>query len=119
MWMKKRTWWSLNLKRWMSKMTSTQPMQSYTRSWKSMRSYIGWPPRNSVMWSLSEKKSLQSLMKTIRLLEHLDLRIISWLRGPRSLRQNYSKSEPSWKGLQVLSSMRCSVFRNLLSIESV
>ena len=23
MWMKKRTWWSLNLRRWMNKMTST------------------------------------------------------------------------------------------------
>ena len=30
-----------------------------------------------------------------------------------------SKSELSWKGLQVLSSMRCSVFRNLLLIEQV
>ena len=43
--------------RWMSKMTSTQPMQSYTRSQKSMRSCIGWPPRSLVIWSLSEKKS--------------------------------------------------------------
>ena len=34
MWMKKRTWWSLNLRRWMNKMTSTQPMQNYTRSRK-------------------------------------------------------------------------------------
>ena len=45
-------------------------MQSYTRSLKSMRSCIGWPPRSLVIWSLSEKKSLQSLMKQIRLLEH-------------------------------------------------
>ena len=45
-------------------------MQSYTRSLKSMRSCIGWPPRSLVIWSLSEKKSLQSLMKSIRLLEH-------------------------------------------------
>ena len=50
--------------------TSTQPMQSYTRSQKSMKSCIGWPPRNLVMWSLSEKKSLQSLMKQIKLLEY-------------------------------------------------
>ena len=28
MWTKKRTWWSLNLRRWMNKMTSTQPMQN-------------------------------------------------------------------------------------------
>ena len=62
--------WSLSLKRWMNKMTSTQPMQSYTRSPKSMRSCIGWPPRSLVKWSLNEKKSLQSLMKQIRPLEH-------------------------------------------------
>ena len=31
----------------------------------------------------------------------------SWLRRPKSLRQNYSKSKLSWKGLQALSSMRC------------
>ena len=37
---------------------------------ESMRSCIGWPLRSLVMWSLSEKKSLQSLMKPIRLLEH-------------------------------------------------
>ena len=47
----------------------------------------------------------------------LSLRIISCLRRPRSLRQNCSKSELSWKGLQVLSSMRCSVFKNLFPIE--
>ena len=29
-----------------------------------------WPPRSSVMWSLNEKKSPQSLMKQIRPLEH-------------------------------------------------
>ena len=39
--MKKRTWWSLNLRRWMNKMTSTQLMQNYTRSPKNMRSCIG------------------------------------------------------------------------------
>ena len=31
-WMKKRNWWSPSLRRWMNKMTSTQLMQSYTRS---------------------------------------------------------------------------------------
>ena len=36
-------------------MTSTQPMQSCTRSQRSMRRCIGWPPRSLVMWSLSEK----------------------------------------------------------------
>ena len=40
-----------------------------------------------------------------------------WLERPRSLRQSYSKLDFSWKGLQALSSMRCSVFRNLLPIE--
>ena len=54
-----------------------------------------------------------------RPLEQWDLRIISWLRKPRSLRQNYSKSEPSWKGLQVQSSMRCSVFKNLLLVKPI
>ena len=39
--MKKKTWWSQNLKSWMSKMTSIQPMQNYTRSRKSMRNCIG------------------------------------------------------------------------------
>ena len=52
--------------------------------------------------------------QTIRV---LSLRIISCLRRPRSLRQNCSKSELSWKGLQVLSLMRCSVFKNLFPIE--
>ena len=37
---------------------------------ESMRSCIGWAPISLVMWSLSEKKSLQSLMKPIKLLEH-------------------------------------------------
>ena len=55
--------WSLSLKRWMNKITSTQPMQSYIRSRKSMRTCIGWPPRSLVKWSLNEKKSPQSLMK--------------------------------------------------------
>ena len=38
----------------------------------------------------------------------LSLRIISWLKSPRSLRQNCSKSELNWKGLQVQSLIRCS-----------
>ena len=37
----------------------------------------------------------------------------------KKLEAECSKSEPSWKGLQVQSSMRCSVYRNLLSIEPV
>ena len=68
--MKKRTWWSLSLRRWMNKITSTQSMQSYIRSQKNMRSCIGWLLRSLVMWSLSEKKSLQCLIKPIRILEH-------------------------------------------------
>ena len=39
----------------MNKMTSTQPMQSCTRSQRSMRRCIGWPLRSLVMWILSEK----------------------------------------------------------------
>ena len=38
---KKRNWWSPSLRRWMNKMTFIQPMQSYTRSQKSIRSCIG------------------------------------------------------------------------------
>ena len=33
--------------------------------------------------------------------------------------QNCSKSEHNWKGLQVLSSIRCSVFKNRLPIEPI
>ena len=43
---------------------------SYIRSRKSMRSCIGWLPKSSMMWSWNGKKSPQSLMKPIRLLEH-------------------------------------------------
>ena len=93
--------------------------KNYTRFLRSMRNYISWPPRSSVMWSLNVKKSLRSLMKPIKLLEHCGLRTISWLRKPRSLRQSGSKSELSWRGLQVLSLTRCLAFRNLLLIESV
>ena len=100
-------------------MTYMQPMQNYTRSRKNMRSCIGWPPRSLVKWSLNEKKFQQSLMKLIRPLEHQDLRIISLLRRPRSLRQSCSKSKLCWKGLQVQSLTKCLVFRNLLLIKPV
>ena len=43
----------------------------------------------------------------------------SSLRRPRRLRQNCSKLELSWKGPQVQSLMKCSVFRKLLLIEPV
>ena len=72
-----------------------------------------------VIWNLIKKSFPQSLMKPIRLLEHCDLRTISWLRRPRNLKQNYSKLELSWRGLLVRSLMRCLIFRNLLSIEPV
>ena len=70
MWMKKRNLWSLSLKRWMNKMASTQPMQSCTRSQRSMRRCIGWSPRSLMKWSLSEKSFPQRLMQQIRLLGH-------------------------------------------------
>ena len=44
--------------------------ESYTMSQRSKRRCIGWHPKSSVMWSLSEKSFPQSLMKPIRLLEH-------------------------------------------------
>ena len=37
---------------------------------ESMRNFIGWPPRNSVMWKLTVKNYPLSLMRLIRLLEH-------------------------------------------------
>ena len=52
-------------------------------------------------------------------LEHYGLRIISWLRRPRSLKWRCFKLELNWGGLQVQSLMRCSIFRNLLLIEQV
>ena len=100
-------------------MTSIQPIQSCTRSQRSMRRCKGWLPRSLVMWSLSDKSFLQRLMKPIRLLEHLDLRTISWLRIPRSLKRSCSKLELNWRGLQVQSLIRCSIFRNLLLIEQI
>ena len=61
----------------------------------------------------------QSLMKQIRLLEHWDLRIISWQGRPRSLKQSYFKLELNSKRLQVRNLMRCLAFRNQLLIELV
>ena len=49
----------------------------------------------------------------------LGLRIISWLRRPRSLKRSCFKSKLNWRGLQVQSLMRCSVFKNFLLIEPV
>ena len=46
---------------------------AYEKSYKvseSMRNFIGWPPRNSVMWKLTVKNYPLSLMRLIRLLEH-------------------------------------------------
>ena len=52
-------------------MTSTQPMQNCTRSQKSMRNCIGWPPRSSVRWSLNEKKSSTKFDKANQTIEAL------------------------------------------------
>ena len=49
---------------------SIQPMRNCTKFLKSMRNFIGWPPRNSVMWNLIVKNYPLSLMRLIRLLEH-------------------------------------------------
>ena len=46
MWMKKRTWWNLTLRKWMNKMTSMLPMLSCTRFQRNMRKCIGWPPKS-------------------------------------------------------------------------
>ena len=54
-----------------------------------------------------------------RPLEHYGLRTISWLKRPRSLRQSCSKSEISWKGLQVQNLTRCLAFKNMLLIELI
>ena len=37
---------------------------------KNMRNFIGWPPRNSMMWNLTMKSCPQSLMRQIKPLEH-------------------------------------------------
>ena len=70
MWTKKKSWWSPNLKRWMIKMTFIQPMRNYTKFLKNMRNFIGWLPRNSVMWNLTVRNYPLSLMRLIRLLKH-------------------------------------------------
>ena len=75
--------------------------------------------RISVMWNLIVRSFPQSLMKLIRLLKHRGSRTISWLRRPRSLKQNWFKLELNWRGLQVQSLMICSAYRNLLQIEQV
>ena len=46
---KKRTWWSLSLRRWMIKMIFIQPMRNCTSFLRSMKNFIGWPPRSLVM----------------------------------------------------------------------
>ena len=70
MWMKKRTWWSLNFE----KMDEQDDIHiAYAKLYKvskSMRNCIGWPPRSLVMWNLNAKKSPQSLIKLIKPLEH-------------------------------------------------
>ena len=104
--MKKRTWWSLSLRKWMNKMTSILPMLSCTRFPKSMKNYIGWPPRS---WE----------MKPIKPLEFCGLRTTSLLKEQRSLKQNCSNLEHNWRGLLVQSSMRGLAFINLLLIELV
>ena len=53
--------------------------------------------RSLVKWNLNEKKFPLSLMKQIRLLKHWDLRIISWLRRPRSLRKTVPSQSPVGK----------------------
>ena len=34
-----------------------KPMRNCTKFLKNMRNFIGWPPRNSVMWNLTDRKS--------------------------------------------------------------
>ena len=117
--MMKRTWWTLSLRKWTTKMISIQPMKSCTMFIRNMRNYIGWPPKSWVMWNLIEKSFPRSLMKPIRPLEHCDLRTTSLLKRQRSLKQNYYRLVLNWRGLLVQSSIRCLAFRNLLLIESV
>ena len=40
-----KTWWYLSLRKWMNMMTSIQLMQNCTSCLRSMRNYIGCPPR--------------------------------------------------------------------------
>ena len=41
MWTKKKNWWSPNLRRWMIKMISIEPMRNCTKFLKNMRNFIG------------------------------------------------------------------------------
>ena len=41
MWTKKKNWWSQNLRKWMTKMTSIQPIRNCTKFLKNMRNFIG------------------------------------------------------------------------------
>ena len=54
----------------MIKMTSIQPMRNCTKFLKNMKNFIGWPPRNSMMWNLTVRNYLLSLIRLIRRLEH-------------------------------------------------
>ena len=58
------------MRRWMIKMTSILPKRNCTKFLKNIRNFIGWPPRNSVMWNLTVTNYPLSLMRLIRLLEH-------------------------------------------------
>ena len=51
-------------------MTSIQPMRNYIEFLKSMRNFIGWPPRNLEMWNLTMKNYPQILIRLIKRLEH-------------------------------------------------
>ena len=52
-------------------------------------------------------------------LKHYGLKIISWQKGPKSLKYSCFKSELNWRGLPVQSLMKCLVFIYLLLIEPV
>ena len=41
LWLKKRNWWSLSLRRWMIKMISIQPMRNYTSFLRNTRNFKG------------------------------------------------------------------------------
>ena len=79
-----------------------------------MRNFTDLLQRSSVKWNWNEKNSPPRLMKLIRPLELCGLRTISWLKGPRNWMQNCSQSELNWKGLYVLSWMKCSTSRKQL-----
>ena len=44
--------------------------QDCTKFLKNMRNFIGWPPRNSMMWNLTVRNYPLSLMRLIGRLEH-------------------------------------------------